>query len=96
MTKGKGVFLAPRIIFPVPNYSLLDWSKVAAFPAIMEITCRTSNRFYVGLPICRDPEYRKLTIDFTVELVKTATIIGLFPEFLKPYVKVLLASLLLK
>jgi hypothetical protein len=38
----------------VPNHSylLLDWSKVLVLPSIIEITFRTSNRVFVGLPIC--------------------------------------------
>lgn len=34
----------------------------------------------------RDPDYRKLNIDFTAQLAKTANIIGLFPEIIRPYV----------
>ncbi|KAG5644943.1 hypothetical protein DXG03_007408 [Asterophora parasitica] len=61
-----------------------DWSTVVALPIIMEIVCRTSNRLFVGLPLCRDPDYISLNIEFTVDVMKAATAINLFPTFLKP------------
>ncbi|KAF8061617.1 cytochrome P450 [Lyophyllum atratum] len=60
------------------------WTKVHALPTIMKIVCRTSNRLFVGLPLCRDPDYRALQVEFTVDVMKAARIINLFPNFLKP------------
>ena len=70
---------------------------------MMKLVCRTSNRIFVGLPLCtllsssinrgarahnvgtgRDPDYGKLNIEFTVDVVKSALLINLFPEFLRP------------
>ncbi|KAK7060436.1 hypothetical protein VNI00_001201 [Paramarasmius palmivorus] len=49
----------------------------------MKIVCRTSNRVFVGLPLCRDPDYIELNINFTLELVKAAIAIKAFPTPLK-------------
>ena len=32
--------------------SVAGWVKVGAYTAAMKVTCRTSNRVFVGLPIC--------------------------------------------
>ncbi|KAH8092525.1 cytochrome P450 [Cristinia sonorae] len=61
-----------------------EWTKVPALSTIMKVVCRTTNRIFVGLPLCRDPDYRELNIEFTVDVVKAAATINLFPHFLRP------------
>ncbi|KAJ3559201.1 hypothetical protein NM688_g483 [Phlebia brevispora] len=61
-----------------------DWVKVPALNTIMQVVCRTSNRVFVGLPLCRDPGYRALNIQFTLDVVLSGIAINLFPSFLKP------------
>ena len=34
------------------TYIYLDWTSVPAYDTVMHIVCRTSNRYFVGLPIC--------------------------------------------
>ncbi|KAK0494784.1 cytochrome P450 [Armillaria luteobubalina] len=63
-----------------------DWTKVHAYSSILQIVCRTTNRMFVGLPLCRNPEYRALNIEHTIKVVSSAHAINLFPEFLKPLV----------
>ena len=36
--------------------------------------------------IGRDQDYQNLNVTFTISLIKTATMISLFPKALKPYV----------
>ncbi|KAG6848382.1 hypothetical protein H0H93_000731, partial [Arthromyces matolae] len=60
------------------------WTSVAALPTIRKIVSRSVNRLFIGLPLCRDPDYRDLNIEFTVDLIKAAQLINLFPNFLKP------------
>ncbi|OCH88082.1 cytochrome P450 [Obba rivulosa] len=60
------------------------WTKVRAYNSIQEIVCRVSNRLFVGKPTCRIPEYCKVNITFTIDVVKCAAIINLFPDILKP------------
>ncbi|KAK0212481.1 cytochrome P450 [Desarmillaria ectypa] len=63
-----------------------DWTKVHAYSSILQIVCRTTNRMFVGLPLCRNPEYRALMIEHTIKVVSSAQAINVFPEFLKPLV----------
>ncbi|KAM6491441.1 Cytochrome P450 [Amanita muscaria] len=63
-----------------------EWATVTAYPTIMDIVCRTSNRLFVGLPLCRDPDYLDLNKKFSISLVLTASILTLLPSFLKPIV----------
>ncbi|THH31099.1 hypothetical protein EUX98_g3096 [Antrodiella citrinella] len=68
-----------------------EWTKVPALATMMEVVCRTSNRIFVGLPLCRDPDFMSLNIEFTVDVVKSALMINLFPQFLRPLVGRLLS-----
>ncbi|KAI0322977.1 cytochrome P450 [Amylostereum chailletii] len=61
-----------------------EWVKVHATPAIQTIACRVTNRVFVGLPLCRNEDYQKLNIQFTVDVIIGARIINWFPKFLKP------------
>lgn len=63
-----------------------DWVTVPAFETLMHIICRTSNRYFVGLPLCRDPGYRVLNERFTHDVAISARIINSFPDFMKPLV----------
>ncbi|KAH7926847.1 cytochrome P450 [Leucogyrophana mollusca] len=63
-----------------------EWKNVPALDAVMQIVCRTSNRIFVGLPLCRDPDWRALNIQFTMDVVKGGAIINLFPTFMAPLV----------
>ncbi|KAJ6623269.1 cytochrome P450 [Mycena sp. CBHHK59/15] len=60
------------------------WKLVQVQPAIMQVVARTSNRLFVGLPLCRDPEYLELNINFAVAVIFRGLLIGLLPDFLKP------------
>ncbi|KAF9244074.1 cytochrome P450 [Melanogaster broomeanus] len=57
-----------------------EWKSVPAFAAVQKIVCRTSNRIFVGLPLCRDPDWIDLNIRFTFDAIKGGIIIGLFPN----------------
>ncbi|OBZ73466.1 Ent-kaurene oxidase [Grifola frondosa] len=61
-----------------------EWTAVPALDTVMQVVCRTSNRMFVGLPKCRDPDYRALNVRFTIDVVMGAAIINLFPDVLKP------------
>ncbi|KAK7049976.1 hypothetical protein VNI00_005407 [Paramarasmius palmivorus] len=63
-----------------------EWTKSCITNPILRIVARVSARIFVGLPLCRDPEYVKLNLDFTFHVVVAAKIINLFPDFLKPVV----------
>ncbi|KAF5343388.1 hypothetical protein D9758_015617 [Tetrapyrgos nigripes] len=68
-----------------------DWTSINAYDIILRTVCRTSNRLFVGLPLCRDPDWIDLNIQFAVKINSTAAIINLFPDILKPIVGNLLS-----
>ncbi|KAF9468819.1 cytochrome P450 [Collybia nuda] len=61
-----------------------EWAQVPALNTIMKIVCRTSNRLFVGLPLCRNPDYRALNEEFTIRVFQAGYIINLFPNIFKP------------
>lgn len=61
-----------------------EWVRFQALETFMGIVCRVSNRIFVGVPSCRNEDYQKLNIEFTIEIVKAAVAIKAFPEFLRP------------
>ncbi|KAJ7435664.1 cytochrome P450 [Mycena galericulata] len=50
----------------------------------MQIVTRTSNRLFVGLPLCRDQEFLDMALKHTVNVFTRGQIIGVLPGFLKP------------
>ncbi|EGN99661.1 hypothetical protein SERLA73DRAFT_159877 [Serpula lacrymans var. lacrymans S7.3] len=77
------------------NIQLVDyeWKSVPAYETIVRVVCRTSNRVFVGLPLCRDPDWNDLVSGFALDVVKVAVTIGLFPDFVAPFVGRLLSNL---
>ncbi|KAF8844237.1 cytochrome P450 [Paxillus ammoniavirescens] len=69
-----------------------EWKSVPAFQTIRQVVCRTSNRIFVGLPLCRNPDWIDITMQFTLEVAKGSLIIGLFPKILAPLVARLMTS----
>jgi len=69
-----------------------EWKLIKVLPATMQVVGRTSNRLFIGLPLCRDPEYVQLNIDFTVTIFARGQLIRLLPEFLKPVLAPILSS----
>ncbi|KAF8637691.1 hypothetical protein AX16_010766 [Volvariella volvacea WC 439] len=61
-----------------------SWSPIPAYDTAMHIVSRSSNRVFVGLPFCRDPDYCKLNEEFTLQVVISGTILMWLPEFLRP------------
>ncbi|KAF9453724.1 cytochrome P450 [Macrolepiota fuliginosa MF-IS2] len=62
------------------------WVAVPAYETLLHIVCRTTNRYLIGLPLCRDPKYRFINEQFTIDVATTAKIVNVFPDLLKPLV----------
>ncbi|KAL0578516.1 hypothetical protein V5O48_003459 [Marasmius crinis-equi] len=64
-----------------------DWLEVPnVIKAIQNIVVRTSNRFFVGLPLCRNEDWCDLNLEFAINVMINGTLIGFFPEVLHPIV----------
>ncbi|KAF9236822.1 cytochrome P450 [Melanogaster broomeanus] len=70
-----------------------EWKCVPAFNTVRKVVCRTSNRIFVGLPLCRNPDWIDLNIRFAMDIVKGGITIGLFPNFLAPLVARFMTSI---
>ncbi|KAI1789139.1 cytochrome P450 [Ganoderma leucocontextum] len=62
-----------------------EWVSVDVLSSALKIVARTSNRVFVGLPVCRNEEYNDISVQFAVEIVKAGTALFLFPDVLKPF-----------
>jgi cytochrome P450 len=60
---------------------------------IQRVVSATTNRVFVGTPLCRNQDYLTLNLNFAVNAVKFAIIIGMFPKPLKPIVARVLSNL---
>jgi len=70
-----------------------DWVKVPIVETMQSVVCATTNRVFVGAPLCQDQDYQNLNLNFAVNLIKFATVISLFPKPLKPIAARVLSNL---
>ncbi|KAJ7148805.1 cytochrome P450 [Mycena crocata] len=70
-----------------------DWVAVPALKTVLRVVSRSSNRLFVGIELCRDPDYRDLNIEFAEDVMKRAKVINLFPDVLKPIVGPIMSPL---
>ncbi|EKM83194.1 hypothetical protein AGABI1DRAFT_104916 [Agaricus bisporus var. burnettii JB137-S8] len=63
-----------------------DWVTFPAYTTFQHIICRAINRYFVGIPICRDPGYCAAMEKYLVDVLISAKIIDCFPEFFRPLV----------
>ncbi|KAI6040413.1 cytochrome P450 [Pisolithus marmoratus] len=68
------------------------WKRIVAAEVMRKIVCRTSNRVYVGLPLCRDPDWIELNSRFAIDWITDANILKMFPTFLAPFVSKILPN----
>ncbi|KAF7367748.1 hypothetical protein MSAN_00838700 [Mycena sanguinolenta] len=61
-----------------------EWKSHPILPTMMTIVARVSNRLFVGLPLCRNKAYLENNVAYTVDVFRSASIITLFPPFLRP------------
>ncbi|KAF7372648.1 hypothetical protein MVEN_00127900 [Mycena venus] len=69
-----------------------DLKPIAALPAVTDIVARNSGRLFVGLPLCRDPEYLKFSIKHTFDVSLAGRLIGYLPKYLRPILGPLISS----
>ncbi|KAL0568867.1 hypothetical protein V5O48_013108 [Marasmius crinis-equi] len=63
-----------------------DWVELPVVSRIQNMVVRISNRVFVGLPLCRDPDWCDLNIQFTINVAVNSILISLFPKILQPIV----------
>ncbi|KAH9970799.1 cytochrome P450 [Russula compacta] len=60
-----------------------EWVKISILPTVQQIIGRTSNRIFVGPPLCWNSDYQKLTTNFAANLMKSSLLLAMFPRPLK-------------
>ncbi|KAI6103577.1 cytochrome P450 [Pisolithus sp. B1] len=63
-----------------------EWKTISVVPATLRIASRASNRIFVGLPLCRDPDWLDFNINVPHAVVNEARTLRLFPNFMVPLV----------
>ncbi|KAI6028871.1 cytochrome P450 [Pisolithus orientalis] len=63
-----------------------EWKTISAVRVTLKIASRASNRMFVGLPLCRDPDWLDLNMNLPRAVVDEARILRLFPSFMVPLV----------
>ncbi|KAH8103294.1 cytochrome P450 [Cristinia sonorae] len=63
-----------------------EWTSLPALETVLAIVARTSNRVFVGLPLCRDAEFLSIATNVTLDIAQSRFVINLFPPFMKPLV----------
>ncbi|KAI0714847.1 cytochrome P450 [Earliella scabrosa] len=63
-----------------------SWVLVKVLDATQRIVARTSNRVFVGAPLCRNDDYLDLAIGAMKNITEDGNMLMLFPNFLKPII----------
>ncbi|KAG9308977.1 cytochrome P450 [Chiua virens] len=63
-----------------------DWKSVPVLSSMQTMICRTSNRAFVGLPLCRDPDWIDLNIQYTLDADTGGALAKMFPASLRSLV----------
>uniref|UniRef100_D8PRX2 Cytochrome P450 n=1 Tax=Schizophyllum commune (strain H4-8 / FGSC 9210) TaxID=578458 RepID=D8PRX2_SCHCM len=61
-----------------------EWNTIPALASMTEVVCRVTSRAFVGLPLCRDPQYVALCTGFARQAVRAIIILSITPPFLRP------------
>ncbi|TFK16846.1 cytochrome P450 [Coprinopsis marcescibilis] len=69
-----------------------DWTEIPLSDALIPIVARTSNRLFVGLPLCRNAEFLRIQQNLTIHVVTVSNIINIVPKFLKSITGKLLSN----
>lgn len=56
------------------------------FKVMLNVISRTTNRLFVGLPICRNKDYLDHCVEFATSASRAGAMIDMFPAILKPIV----------
>ncbi|KAJ7835138.1 cytochrome P450 [Mycena olivaceomarginata] len=69
-----------------------EWKSLPVLPTLMAIVARVSNRLFVGLPLCRNQAYLANNVAYTLDVMRSANKIILYPPFLRPLVGPIISS----
>ena len=70
----------------------LDWHEIKVQPTVLKIVAQSSSRVFLGEELCRNPDWLRITVDYTVDSVVAAQTLRLWPKILRPVVHWFLPS----
>jgi hypothetical protein len=70
-----------------------DWAPVKVFEKLLRVVALASGRIFVGRPLCRDEEWIKLTVNYTVDCSKAITDVQNIRPWLRPFYTPFLSSI---
>ncbi|TFK36367.1 cytochrome P450 [Crucibulum laeve] len=70
-----------------------EWKNYPVTETFINIIGRTSNRAFVGLPLCRNQEFLEIGVQFAYDVMTTATILYILPPWLRPIVASMLTAI---
>ncbi|KAK1141313.1 hypothetical protein N8T08_009220 [Aspergillus melleus] len=59
-----------------------DWKEVSIEHHLRKLVARMTAKVFMGHPTCRNPEWLKISVDFSVDLFTTAFTIKMFPPWM--------------
>ncbi|KAJ5657926.1 cytochrome P450 [Penicillium longicatenatum] len=59
-----------------------DWTEIPIEHHLRMLVARMTAKVFMGNPTCRDPEWLKISVDFSVDLFTTAFTIKMFPPWM--------------
>jgi len=68
------------------------WKSVNAMSIALQLINRTSSRVFVGLPLCRNPEYAQLNIDYSLTIFAIGRVIDLIPTLFRPIIAPIIST----
>ncbi|KAF2099268.1 putative P450 monooxygenase [Rhizodiscina lignyota] len=66
------------------GFNNVEWRDICVWDNMMSIIASTSNRMFVGKPLCRNEDYLSNAIAFANDVTLSVTALSLVPSFLKP------------
>ncbi|PWW79527.1 cytochrome P450 [Tuber magnatum] len=68
----------------LPECTTGEWTPVDIFTLIIRMVARMSGRAFVGLPLCRNEDWLKITIQFTTDVFMTQSKLTSVPKLFRP------------
>ncbi|KXX73114.1 Ent-kaurene oxidase [Madurella mycetomatis] len=69
-----------------------DWTEVCMEKVLRTLVARMTAAVFLGSPTCRDPQWLKISIEFSVDLFTTAFTMKMFPPWMYPIVAYLIPA----
>ncbi|KAK8055059.1 cytochrome P450 [Apiospora rasikravindrae] len=69
-----------------------EWVEVNVYQTLLRMVARLSTRVFVGLPLCRDPEFLEACESFNRNVALSGAFLNLLPSFLKPFLAPLVSG----